>query len=131
MPLLFGAGLSLFFNHPSKLSFHPAQVKAALSVNQELITLYWSIGRQISEEMKRRGWGANVVDDLSKDLRRTFPDMKGFSPRNLRYMRTFAETYADEHFLQQAVAKIPWGHIEQLEAGLTTTELIPEVAEEK
>lgn len=83
-----------------------AQVRAALSVNQELIILYWQIGRQISEEMLNRGWGANVVDKLSGDLRRSFPAMKGFSPRNLRYMRSFADSYPDEQFLQQAVAKI-------------------------
>lgn len=87
-----------------------AQVRAALSLNQDLVILYWHIGRQISEEMKLRGWGAYVVDKLAQDLRRAFPEMKGFSPRNLRYMRSFAETYSDEQFLQQAVAKIPWGH---------------------
>lgn len=87
-----------------------AQVKAALSVNQELIILYWQIGQRISEEMDRHGWGAYVVDKLADDLRNSFPEMKGFSPRNLRYMRSFAEAYPDEQFLQQAVAKIPWGH---------------------
>lgn len=87
-----------------------AQVRAALSVNKELVMLYWQIGLQISEEMNKRGWGATVVDKLSHDLRSAFPEMKGFSPRNLRYMRSFAEAYPDEQFLQQAVAKIPWGH---------------------
>ncbi|MBX9771278.1 MAG: PDDEXK nuclease domain-containing protein [Candidatus Obscuribacterales bacterium] len=60
--------------------------------------------------MKKRGWGANVVVQLSQDLRSAFQEMKGFSPRNLRYMRSFAEAYVDQQFLQQAVAKIPWGH---------------------
>ncbi len=87
-----------------------AQVQAALSVNQGLILLYWQVGRRISEEMNRRGWGANVVVRLSQDLKSAFPEMKGFSPRNLRYMRSFAEAYADQQFLQQSVAKIPWGH---------------------
>jgi hypothetical protein len=61
-----------------------SQVRTALSVNQELILLYWQMGQQISEEMNRRGWGANVVEKLSQDLRRAFPEMRGFSPRNLR-----------------------------------------------
>jgi predicted nuclease of restriction endonuclease-like (RecB) superfamily len=67
-------------------------------------------GQQISERMKSEGWGSKVIDRLAVDLRRSFPEMKGLSPRNLRYMRTFAETYQDEQFLQQAAAKLPWGH---------------------
>ena len=58
----------------------------------------------------RQGWGAKVVDRLASDLCREFPDMKGFSPRNLKYMRLFAETWTDEQFVQQVIAQIPWGH---------------------
>lgn len=68
------------------------------------------MGKKISERMKSEGWGSKVIDRLATDLHRSFPNMKGLSPRNLRYMRTFAETYKDELFLQQAVAKLPWGH---------------------
>ncbi len=60
--------------------------------------------------MREEGWGAKVVDILSADLRREFPAMQGFSPRNLRYMRSFAEVWPDEAILQQVVAKLPWGH---------------------
>lgn len=87
-----------------------AQIKAALSVNRELILLYWQIGRDILERQKSQGWGAKVIERLAKDLRAAFPEMKGFSPRNLKYMRTFAESYTDEQFVQQLVAQIPWGH---------------------
>ena len=87
-----------------------AQLKAATAVNTELITLYWQIGKSILDKQVEQGWGAKVIDQLSKDLRKTFPDMKGFSPRNLKYMRSFAEAYPDEAIVQQAVAQIPWGH---------------------
>jgi predicted nuclease of restriction endonuclease-like (RecB) superfamily len=59
---------------------------------------------------KQQGWGAKIVDQLSRDLRSAFPEMKGFSPRNLKYMRRLAEEYADEEFVQQLAAQLPWGH---------------------
>ena len=70
-----------------------AQARAALSVNRELILLYWRIGQAIRERQETHGWGAQVINRLSADLRLAFPDMKGFSPRNLQYMRTFAGIY--------------------------------------
>lgn len=88
-----------------KEQIRAAKVRAALSVNSELIKLYWQLGKQISQKFTEQGWGAKVVDRLAKDL-----GMKGYSPRNLRYMRAFAEAWPDELILQQAVAKIPWGH---------------------
>ncbi len=87
-----------------------AQVRAALAVNSELILLYWQIGREILDRQKTQGWGAKVVDQLSKDLRSAFPEMKGVSRANLLYMRRFAETYSDEQFVQQAAGQIPWFH---------------------
>ena len=87
-----------------------AQVRAALSVNRELVLLYWHIGHEILSRQQTAGWGAKVIDRLSADLRREFPEMKGFSPRNLKYMRAFAEAWPDEPIVQQAVAQIPWGH---------------------
>jgi predicted nuclease of restriction endonuclease-like (RecB) superfamily len=86
------------------------QIRAALAVNSELVLLYWQIGSDISRQMREQGWGAKFVDQLSADLRREFPEMKGFSPRNLRYMRSFAEAWADEAILQEALAKITWYH---------------------
>lgn len=100
----------LEFLEDLKARVRTAQVRAAVSVNQELVTLYWDLGRAISARMAESGWGAKVVDRLATDLRREFPDMKGFSPRNLRYMRTFAETWPDRAILQQAAARLPWFH---------------------
>ncbi len=87
-----------------------ARIKVALAVNSELVTLYWQIGREILQRQKAQGWGAKIVEQLSKDLRSAFPEMKSFSSRNLKYMRAFAEAYPKEEFVQQAVAQIPWGH---------------------
>lgn len=87
-----------------------AQIKAALSVNRELILLYWEIGRLILERQEKEGWGAKVIERLARDLKAEFPDMKGFSPRNLKYMRAFAEAYPDKQIVQQVAAQIPWFH---------------------
>lgn len=88
-----------------------AQVRAALSVNHELIMLYWEIGKQILSRRKSEGWGAKTIEQLSHDLRREFPSMKGFSPRNLNYMRAFAEAYEGApEFVQQVAVQIPWFH---------------------
>lgn len=88
-----------------------AQLRAALSVNRELVLLYWSIGKDILTRQKEQGWGAKVIDRLAADLRKAFPHMTGFSPRNLKYMRAFAEAWPEEPIVQQLVAQIPWGHI--------------------
>ncbi|MGB6299669.1 MAG: PDDEXK nuclease domain-containing protein [Rivularia sp. (in: cyanobacteria)] len=77
---------------------------------QSAVLLYWQIGRKILTQQQQKGWGAKVVNKLAKDLKNAFPDMKGFSERNLKYMKTFAETYPDEQIVQQLVAQIPWGH---------------------
>ena len=87
-----------------------SQVKAALAVNQELILLYWQIGREILTRQQTEGWGTKVVDRLAQDLKLEFPEMTGFSPRNLKYMRSFAEAYPDEAIVHQLGAQIPWKH---------------------
>jgi len=97
-----------------KERIHAAQVQAALSVNRELITLYWQIGRLIVARQEEYGWGTQVIDRLAADLRQSFPDMKGFSTRNLRYMRAFAALYPDSDVVQQAAARLPWGHTMRL-----------------
>ena len=68
-----------------------AQLRASLAVNRELVLLYWQIGREILTRQERERWGAKVVDRLAADLKSAFPEMKGFSPRNLKYMRAFAD----------------------------------------
>ncbi len=70
---------------------HAAQQRATLAVNRELVLLYWQIGHDILTCQAEQGWGSKVIDRLAQDLRAAFPRMKGFSPRNLKYMRAFAE----------------------------------------
>lgn len=93
-----------------KSRIRQAQVRAALSVNREMVLLYWNIGQQILAAQSAQGWGTKVIEALSADLTRSFPEMKGFSPRNLKYMRAFAEAWPDEAIVQQLVAQLPWGH---------------------
>lgn len=93
-----------------KARIRQAQLRAALSVNRELVLLYWRIGRDILERQKLHGWGAKIIDRLASDLRNEFVEMKGFSPRNLKYMRAFAEAYPDESFVQAPLAQITWYH---------------------
>jgi predicted nuclease of restriction endonuclease-like (RecB) superfamily len=87
-----------------------AQLQAVLSVNRELILLYWYIGKTILERQQEQGWGTKVIEQLSHDLHTAFPQMRGFSIRNLKYMRSLAEAYPDETIVQQLVAQLPWGH---------------------
>ncbi|WP_181834055.1 PDDEXK nuclease domain-containing protein [Brucella anthropi] len=87
-----------------------ARHRASLSVNRELILLYWTIGRDILARQEREGWGTKVIDRLADDLRQAFPEMTGLSSRNLKYMRSFAEAWPDGDFVQQLVALLPWGH---------------------
>ncbi len=68
------------------------------------------IGRRILDHQERTGWGAKVIDRLASDLREAFPDMKGFSPRNLKYMRAFAAAWPERSIVQEALAQTPWYH---------------------
>lgn len=92
-----------------KLRIRAARLKAAVAVNAELITLYWSIGRDILERQSNQGWGARIVSRLADDLRREFPGTAGFSRANLLYMRAFAEAWPDPQTVQQLVGRLPWG----------------------
>jgi predicted nuclease of restriction endonuclease-like (RecB) superfamily len=87
-----------------------ARLRASLSVNRELVLLYWGIGRDILARQRSEGWGARVIARLADDLRRAFPEMTGLSARNLSYMRAFVEAWQDHEFVQQVVALLPWGH---------------------
>jgi predicted nuclease of restriction endonuclease-like (RecB) superfamily len=77
-----------------------AQQKAMLAVNNELLNVYWEIGFSIAVQEQQAGWGGKIIDKLAADLKAEFSEMKGLSPRNLRYMRDFSLAYP--HFLQQA-----------------------------
>lgn len=93
-----------------KTRIHTAQQRATLAVNRELVLLYWQIGRDILARQAEQGWGAKVIERLAEDLRLAFPEMKGFSPRNLKYMRAFAQAWPDEAIVQEALAQLPWYH---------------------
>lgn len=93
-----------------KTRIHNAQQRAAIAVNREMIGLYWHIGQDILTRQAEQGWGAKVIDRLAHDLRSAFPDMKGFSPRNLKYMRAFAQAWPDFEFVQEVLAQLPWYH---------------------
>lgn len=105
-----------------------AQVKAALAVNRELVLLYWEIGRDILQRQAQQGWGTKVIDQLAKDLKQEFPEMSGFSARNLKYMRAFAEAYPDGSIVQQPAAQLTDELIVQQAAGqITGGQLVQEV----
>lgn len=87
-----------------------ARQRAALAANAELVLLYWQIGRDILQRQAAQGWGSKVIERLARDLREAFPEMKGFSSRNLMYMRDFYETWPDAEIVQQAAAQLPWFH---------------------
>lgn len=91
-----------------KTRIRQERLRVVLASNAALMNLYWDIGAAILEKQKKEGWGARVIDRLSADLGKEFPDMKGFSPRNLKYMRAFAAAWPDKAIVQRVVAQIPW-----------------------
>jgi Uncharacterized conserved protein len=93
--------------HKIKEQIHSSQYNAIKAVNKELILLYWNIGDVI---LNNSEWGNKFVDTLAKDIKIEFPELKGFSVRNLKYMRKFAELYTDFQFVQTVSAQISWSH---------------------
>ena len=85
-----------------------AQYEALKAVNQELVKLYWDIGRIIAQKQKAHGWGKSVVETLANDLQNEFPGMSGFSVQNLWYIRHFYLSYAGHPKLQPLVGEISW-----------------------
>ena len=84
-----------------------AKLRASVSINRELVMLYYNIGLIIN---KHKSWGNKFIENLAKDIKLEYPDSSGYSVRNLKYMSKFAAEYPDKEFVQQAVAQIPWGH---------------------
>jgi predicted nuclease of restriction endonuclease-like (RecB) superfamily len=87
-----------------------ARLSTVIAANSAAILLYWEIGNVVAARMDAEQWGAKVIDRLAADIRTAYPDMSGFSSRNLRYMRSFATTWTSRPILQQLAAKLPWGH---------------------
>ncbi len=86
------------------------QRRAIRAVNSELIATYWAIGNDILDRQEREGYGTRVIDRSSADLRERFPSAKGFSPRNLKYMRAFADAWSASEVVQAPLAQLPWYH---------------------
>ena len=84
------------------------RISVVMKANSSMICLYWTIGKAILEKQEEEGWGAKVIDRMAKDLKEAFPDLSGFSPRNIKYMRKFALCWPDYEFVQRVVAQIPW-----------------------
>lgn len=87
-----------------------AQIRASLSVNKELVLLYWSIGKSILDKQAIEGWGSKIIERMARDLSSDFPGISGFSVRNLKYMRKFAEVYPNPEIVQALLAQLPWWH---------------------
>ena len=90
------------------------RLRVVLSANSAMVLLYWDIGQLILARQEQEGWGAKVIDRLSHDLSEAYPDMKGFSSRNLLFMRGMAAAYPDRQKVKQLVSQLPWGHIIRL-----------------
>lgn len=80
------------------------RLSVVLSANASMIYLYWNIGKAILNKQAEEGWGSKVIDRISKDINDAFPDMSGFSPRNIKYMRKFAEVWNDYGIMQRTAA---------------------------
>lgn len=93
-----------------KSNITKTRLKVILNANSDMVLLYWSIGSRILEKQQTEGWGARIIDRLAHDLREAFPDMKGFSPRNLKYMRAFATAWPNFEIVQEVLAQLPWYH---------------------
>jgi predicted nuclease of restriction endonuclease-like (RecB) superfamily len=91
-----------------------ARLRTVIAANTAMVLLYWDIGRLILDRQEREGWGTKVIERLAGDLRETYPEMKGFSARNLMSMRSFGEAYPDAEIVKQLVSQLPWGHLIRL-----------------
>jgi len=94
-----------------KLKVHSARQKIAFSINSQLLELYWEIGKDVDSKLKIANWGSSIIDKISKELTSEFPDIKGFSKRNIYAIRQWYSFYSQKYeFVPQTVAQIPWGH---------------------
>ena len=91
-----------------KSEIQKQRISVVLNANSSMICLYWNIGKSILKKQGEEGWGAKIIDRMAKDLKDAFPEMSGFSPRNIKYMRKFAESWPDFEIMQRVVAQIPW-----------------------
>ena len=107
LQMLMNSGEYLDLVQSIKQEIQSAQYRAVLNVNRDLICLYYDIGSAINEH---KTWGNKFIENLATDIRLAFPEAKGYSVRNLKYMAKFATTYPDREFVQTVSAQIPWSH---------------------
>ena len=95
-----------------KTKIKTSQIKASIKVNEELLKLYWEIAKTIVAKQKEANWGDNLIEQISRDLKREFSDMKGFSRTNLLYMKKWYLYWSSGNLPQLVgeIFKIPWGH---------------------
>jgi len=98
------------FLNDLKNKIKQSQYQAYRTVNKELISLCWNIGKSIVEKQEKLGWGQKIIQQLAEDLQKEFSKNSGFSERNLKYMRKFYLEYEDKPKVQPLVAQIPWSH---------------------
>ena len=104
----------MLFLNDIKTRLKAAQLRAALAINSELIKFYWQLGTDLIEKQKTHQWGDHFLQQLSLDMRQAFPEMRGFSVRNLQRIKQFASLYSHTAITTQAVSQLPWGHIVRL-----------------
>ena len=92
-----------------KHEIQTARFQVAKTITKEHIELYWKIGKIILEKQVEEGWGKSVVEKISNDLKKDYPESNGYSARNLWDMRRFYSRYSNNEKLRQLVAEIPWG----------------------
>ena len=113
----------LAFIQDIKQRIQGAQIKASVAVNQALLHLYWELAERIVAKQQESAWGDGFLLQMSRDLQTEFPDMKGFSLRNLKYMRQWFQFWSVAPAIgQQLVAQIPWGHNLVIISKIKTTE---------
>lgn len=100
-----------------KSRIQTSQHQVAMYANSELIYTYWNIGHHLTIERDQHAWGAKVVDQLSADLKASFPTMKGVSKRNLQYMMKFATEWPMDAFVQEGAAQLDLGDTSRLDSG--------------
>jgi predicted nuclease of restriction endonuclease-like (RecB) superfamily len=94
-----------------KAKIQSARNKLAFSINSQVIELYWEIGREIAEKQQKSGWGSNFIEKIAEELKHDFPEIKGFSRRNLYAILQWYKFYSEKYqFVPHGVAQIPWGH---------------------
>ncbi|MDR3415264.1 MAG: PDDEXK nuclease domain-containing protein [Nevskia sp.] len=93
-----------------KARIRQERLRVVLASNAMMVNLYWDIGRRILDKQADQGWGSRVIDRLAADLREAFPEMKGLSSRNLKYMRAFAAAWPERTIVQATLAQLPWYH---------------------